>query len=51
MINPKHERLTNLPKFPNPRSYSIFQVPQQQEEPIDIEKSMKFIIQSQNDYI
>ena len=31
--------------------YFIFQVSQQQEEPTDLEKSMKFMIQSQNDYI
>jgi len=29
--------------------YSMFQIPQQ-EEPTDLEKSMKLIIQSQNDY-
>ena len=28
--------------------YSIFQVPPQQEEPIDLEKSMKYMSQSQN---
>ena len=38
-------------KFSNPRSYSIFQVPQQQEKPTDLEKSIKSMIQSQNDYI
>ena len=31
--------------------YSIFQVPTQQEEPIDLGKIMKFMTQSQNDYI
>ena len=31
--------------------YSIFQVPQQEEELNDLEKSMKFMIQSQKNYI
>ena len=31
--------------------YSNFQVQPQQEEPLDLEKNMEFMIQSQNDYI
>ena len=31
--------------------YSIFQVPQQQEESTDLEKSIESMIQFQNDYI
>ena len=31
--------------------YSIFQVPQQQEEPINLEKSIESMIQFQNNYI
>ena len=31
--------------------YSIFQVPQQEEELTDLEKSIESIIQSQKDYI
>ena len=31
--------------------YSIFQVPQQQKKPTDLENSMECMIQSQNDYI
>ena len=30
--------------------YSIFQVPLQQEEPIGLEKSMKNLIQSENNF-
>ena len=30
--------------------YSMFQVPQQEEEPIDLDRSMKNLIQSENNF-
>jgi len=43
---------TKVPtKFSNQDPYTIFQVPQQQEVPTNLEKSIKFMIWYQNDYI
>jgi len=39
-----------LKEFQIQDSYSIFQVPQQEEEPMDLDRRMKSLIQSKNDF-
>ena len=46
----KYVELTTLTKFPNSRFKLLFPSLIQQEEPTNLEKSMKYMIQSQNDF-